>query len=384
MPQLRPLQELMLNETRTAMSKHKRVILMAATASGKTIIAAQIIKNALAKGKTVVFIADRIVLINQTSNVLLKYNIPHGIIQAQNERFDISQPAQVCSIQTLKLRGCPQSDVIIIDEIHCLYSEHIKIMNENPNAYILGLTATPFTKGLGKYFDMHIEPVPIKKLIAEKYLVPFDIYGPSITDLSALKIVAGEFTEKSLSAAYDKVDIVGDVVKTWQRITPGKKTIVFGVNVAHVKHLVEQFKLVGVSAVEINYRQTEEERNEALYSFMEGDTTVLCSVEIAVKGFDDPATEVVVMAVATRSITKWIQCTGRALRTYPGKEKAYILDLGGNTERLGFPDEHIFTELDTGKKPKKSEVKPKERTPKACPSCDFIKPIGVRTCPACG
>ena len=384
MPQLRPLQEFMLNETRSALSHNKRVILMAGTGSGKTIIAAKIMKSILEREKSVVFIVDRIVLANQTSNVLMSYSIPHGVIQAQNERFDIKQPAQVCSIQTLKLRGCPKVDFYILDECHCLYDEHIKIMNENPNAHILGLTATPYTKGLGKYFDRHIEPVPVKQLIAAKYLVPFDIYGPSITDLSALKVKAGEFTEKSLSAAYDKVDIVGDVVKTWQRLTPNKKTIVFGVNVAHIKHLVEEFHAVGVSAVEINYRQTEDERNEALYSFVEGDTLVLCSVEVATKGFDVPSAEVAVLAVATKSMIKWTQTTGRVLRTYPGKEKAYILDLGGNAERLGFPDDYVFTELDDGKKKKKSEVKPKERTPKTCPSCDFIKPIGVRTCPACG
>jgi superfamily II DNA or RNA helicase len=357
---------------------------MAGTGFGKTIVAAQIIKNVLNNGKSVVFIVDRIVLANQTSNVLVNYEIPHGVIQSQNERFDIDKRAQVCSIQTLKLRGCPQADMIIIDEAHVLHKEHIAIMKRNPDAYILGLTATPYAKGLGKHFDFHIEPVPVKKLIEEKYLVPFDIYGPSIADLSRLKVVAGDYTEKTLSEAYDKVDIVGDVVKTWQRLTPGKKTIVFGVNVAHIKHLVTQFQAEGISAVEINYRQTEEERTSALVSFTEGNTMVLCSVEVATKGFDCPAVEVAVLAVATKSMIKWTQTTGRALRIYPGKEKAVILDLGGNAERLGFPDDFEFEELDRGKKKKNGEAKKVEILPKKCPSCDFIKPMGVRECPACG
>ena len=384
MPRLRPLQEFALDETRKALRKSRKVILMAGTGFGKTVIAAKIIKNILDNGKSVVFIVDRIVLANQTSNMLVDYSIPHGVIQSQNERFDIDKRAQVCSIQTLKLRGCPQADVIIIDEAHVLHKEHIAIMERNPNAYILGLTATPYTKGLGKHFDFHIEPVPVKILIKEKYLVPFDIYGPSIADLSKLKVVAGDYSEKSLSEAYDKVDIVGDVVKTWQKITPNRKTIVFGVNVAHIKHLVTQFQEAGVSAVEINYRQTEDERNEALRSFTHGDVMVLCSVEVATKGFDCPAVEVAVLAVATKSMVKWTQTTGRALRLFEGKEKAYILDLGGNAERLGFPDDYEFTELDTGKKRKSSESKSEIALPKKCPSCDFIKPVGVRTCPACG
>jgi len=216
--ELKPMQKLMLNETREAFRTSKRIILQAATGSGKTIIATQITKNALERGKNVVFIADRIVLCDQTSEVFQKYGITHGVIQAQNERFDINQPVQVCTIQTIAKRGVNKADLIIIDEAHVLYQSHIKIINENPNAYVLGLTATPYTKGLGKYFDRHIEPVTMKMLIANGYLVPFEVYGPSIADLSKLKVRAGEFTEESVGEVFDKVDIIGDVVKTWQRI----------------------------------------------------------------------------------------------------------------------------------------------------------------------
>jgi DNA repair protein RadD len=382
--ELMPLQQHMLDETRNAFRTSKRIILKAGCGAGKTVIAAQITKNALEKGKTVIFIADRIVLCNQTSDVFKKYGIPHGVIQAHNPRFDIEKPVQVCSIQTLKLRGCPKSDIIIIDECHVLHDAHKEIMAENPDSYVLGLTATPYAKELGKYFDGYIEPVPVKQLIAENYLVPFDIFGPTIADLSKLKIKAGEFTEESLSETFDKVDIIGDVVGTWKKITPGRKTIVFGVNVAHIKHLAEEFQKAGISACQINAYQTEEERQEALESFTLRNTTVLCSVEVATKGFDCPSVEVAVLAVATKSMIKWTQTTGRAFRTFPGKERAVILDLGGNCERLGFPDDYEFFGLDDGKKKKKSEAVKKERLPKACPSCDFIKPVGVRTCPACG
>jgi len=380
---LKPLQNYMLDQTREAFRRSRRVILQAATGSGKTIIAAQIVKNALERGKKVIFIADRIVLCNQTSNVFLKYGIPHGVIQAGNRRFDISQPVQICSIQTLNKRGCPDADLIIIDEAHVLYQGHIEIMNGNPDAFVLGLTASPYTKGLGKYFDFHIEPVPIKKLTEENYLVPYEIYGPSIADLSKLKVVAGEFTEESLSEVYDKKDIVGDVVKTWQRLANGKKTIVFGVNVAHIKHIVEQFHLVGISACQVNAYETDE-RDEVLDSFINGDVKILCSVEVATKGFDCPKVECAVLAVATKSMIKWTQTVGRALRTYGKKEKAIILDLGGNAERLGFPDDFKFTRLDDGKKPKNSEIEAKTKLPQTCPSCDYVKPIGVRKCPACG
>jgi superfamily II DNA or RNA helicase len=382
--ELLPLQEYMLDETRKAFRRSKKIVLQAGCGAGKTIIACQIAKNALAKGKTVLFIADRIVLCNQTSDVFMRYGVTHGVIQAQNARFDINQPCQICSIQTLKMRGCPKSDVIIIDECHVLHDAHKEIMSENPESYILGLSASPYTKGLGKYFDFHIQPVPVKKLIEKGYLVPFDIYGPTIADLTKLKVRAGEYTEESLSETFDKVDIIGDVVRLWKKLTPGRKTIVFGVNVAHIKHLSDQFNGAGISACQINAYQTETEREEALNGFIKGNTTVLCSVEVATKGFDCPEVDVAVLAVATKSMIKWTQTTGRAFRTYPGKKRATILDMGGNAERLGFPDDYEFFGLDDGNKKKAAERIRKEKIPKACPSCAFIKPVGVRTCPACG
>ncbi|MCE5211888.1 MAG: DEAD/DEAH box helicase [Deltaproteobacteria bacterium] len=382
--ELKPLQEFCLNEIRQAFTRSKKIIFQAATGMGKTVIAAKIMESALNLGKKVVFIVDRIVLAHQTSDVLLRYGIKHGVIQAQNERFNIHRNLQICSIQTIKRRGCPKADLIIIDEAHVLFEAHKKIIQENPEAYVLGLTATPYSKGLGKYFDFHIQPVTVKQLIDNKYLVPFEIYGPSIADLTKLKIRVGEFTEESVADVFDKADIVGDVVKTWQSLTPGKKTIVFGANIAHIKHLVKSFQEIGVSAVQINAYQSDEEREAALKSFTEGDTKILCSVEVATKGFDCPAVECCVLAVATRSMIKWTQTTGRALRTCQGKDKATILDFGGNAERLGFPDDYEFLGLDDGNIRQSKKQEAKEKLPKACPSCDFIKPVGVHICPACG
>jgi superfamily II DNA or RNA helicase len=385
--ELKPLQKVILQELRNEMVKGtKRIVLQAATGLGKTVIAAQIIKNALEKGKSVLFIVDRIVLANQTSDVLRRYGIPHGVLQGKNERFDISQPCQVCSIQTVKMRGVNSADLIIIDEAHVLHKAHIDLMQENPEAYVIGLTATPYAKGMGKHFEKHIEPFPVKELISQGYLVPFDIYGPAIVDLSRLKVKAGEYTEESNYQVFGDADIVGDVIGEWEKIAKGLKTIVFGVNVAHIKYLSDRFNAAGYKSCQINAYQTEEERIESLDGFLYGDTMVLCSVEVATKGFDCPSVECCVLAVATRSMIKWTQTTGRALRTFPGKEKAIMLDFGGNAERLGFPDDFQFFGLDDGKKKKSSpsDKEKQEPMPKACPVCSFIKPIGVRKCPACG
>ena len=61
---------------------------------------------------------------------------------------------------------------------------------------------------MGKYFDMYLEPATVRQLTDDGFLVPFEIFGPSVADLSKLKVRAGEFTEESLTETFDKGDIV--------------------------------------------------------------------------------------------------------------------------------------------------------------------------------
>jgi len=384
---LKPLQEEAFEACRDVFrSGIKRFILKATCGFGKTILSAKFIKNAVDKGIRCLFVVDRIVLADQTSLVFGRYGISHGIIQADNPFYFPNRMVQIGSVQTLSRRDIDQYGLILIDEAHCLYDGHKKLLGKNKDAFVVGLSATPYTKSLGKYFETFIEPVPVKEMVKQKELVPFEIYGPSVTDLSKLKIQAGEYTEESLSEAYDQVDIIGNVYKEWKRLTPGRKTIIFGVNVAHIKHISDQFNRHSVKACQINAYQPDSERKEALDGFLNGDTQVLCSVEVATKGFDCAAVDCVVLAVATRSHIKWEQTCGRSYRTFPGKDLSIILDLGGNAERLGYPDDYEFLELDDGKKhdsKNKKQEKP-ERLPKKCSSCDYLKPAGAHKCPACG
>ena len=383
---LRPLQKIALEECRNVFrSGVKRFILKATCGFGKTVLSAYFIKQALKKNLSCLFVVDRIVLAEQTDDVFGKYGIQAGIQQADNPKFFPDRPVQIGSIQTINRRDIDKYSLIIIDEAHCHYDGHTKLLNKNKEAFVIGLTATPYGKSLGKYYETFIEPVSVKDMIKHKELVPFDIYGPEIADLSKLKIRAGEYTEESLSEAYDRVDIIGDVVKMWKKFAANKKTIVFGVNVSHIKHMAREFNKCGISACQINAYQSPTERKEALDGFLIGSTKVLCSVEVATKGFDCAEVECVILAVATKSHIKWEQTCGRSYRIFPGKEKAIILDLGGNCSRLGFPDSYDFFELDDGKKTKGKNKKKEivEKLPKVCPSCLFLKPAGMRKCPAC-
>jgi len=386
--ELRPVQEVIINDCRSTISRFKRMILMSATGVGKTIIAVWMIKQAIHKSLKILFICDRITLVNQTSLVFKDYGILHGVIMADHPDYAPDLQVQVASIQTLARRKIHEFDFIIIDEVHTWYKAHEKVLKMNPDAFVLGLSATPFSKGLGKHFDTHIEPVPVRQLINDGYLCDFEIYGPATIDLSNVKTVAGEYKNDDLAEAADKPHLVADVVQTWLKLAKDRKTIVFCVNVAHGKHLAKEFRKNGIKADQINGympKEGEDGRDRVLEDYISGDTRVICSVEILIKGFDVTSVDCIVWATATKSHMKWIQGTGRGLRKHPGKTICRVLDHGSNAERLGFPDEYEFLHLDDGKHPdsknKKKEIP--EKLPKKCPSCDFLKPAGVRKCPAC-
>ena len=382
---LYPIQTRIVEACREEMKRHKKIILQAATGLGKTVISTWIIKQVAKRDLKVLFVCDRISLINQTSKVFSDYGLLHGIFQADNPLYAPDLQIQIGSIQTLARRKQRDYDFIILDEIHSFFKAHERILEHNQDAFVLGLSATPFSKGLGKYFDTLIEPVPMRELINQGYLSDFEIFGPDTIDLEGVRTVRGDYRDDDLSKAADKPKLVADVVTTWIKLSNNKKTIVFAVDVAHGRHLENEFRKRKINAKEINGYMQKDGANQIIQDFRNNKIKVLISVEMVVKGFDVPDVECIVFATATKSHIKWIQACGRGLRSFPGKKICRILDHGSNAERLGFPDEYEFLKLDDGKHQiQKNQERDKfQKLPKKCPSCDFLKPATVRKCPAC-
>lgn len=389
---LRPYQEFAIDELRTSLRNgNKRVMLYSSTGSGKTEIAMSMIKSSIAKGKKVLFIINRIELIHQTSRRFFRSAIPHGIIQGDNTRMTSSN-VLVCSIQTLAKRGYPEADFIVIDEGHfCAGSKaYLALIEHYKETPIISLSATPFSKGLGKeyawgkLFEDLIIATTIKNLIDDGYLVDVDIYAPSKPDLTGVRTTAGDYNEKDLGEACDKPVLIGSIVDHWMKIAKGKPTVCFAVNIAHSKHIVAQFKAAGVSAEHIDCYSTEDERKDIMARVLNGSTKVISNVGILSTGWDFPACECMILARPTKSLILWIQMAGRILRPFAGKEKALLLDHSGTTERLGFPTDDLPLELDDGK-PKKasgSDKKKEAPLPKPCLQCSYVKT--VHKCPICG
>jgi superfamily II DNA or RNA helicase len=383
---LRQYQVDSINDLRKAILKgHKRIVLQLATGGGKTTIASEMIRKANEKGKKCLFLADRIELVEQTSKRLDYEGIDHGIIMGNHERYKPHSINQVCSPQTLARRATPDADLVIIDECHVAYGIHKKMMQAMPNTVFIGLSATPFTKGLGKLYSNLVVGATTTKLTDEGYLVPVKVFAPSKPDLTKLRTVAGDYDEKELFARVNKPKLVADIVDTWIKRGENRPTIGFAVNVLHSQALCEQFKDRGIRAAHIDSYMPTKLREQLVNDFKDGYIKVLFNVGILDKGFDYPEASCLIMARPTKSLMLYIQQAGRVLRPHPTKEDAIILDHAGNTQAHGFVTDDLPQELDDGTKRKvEPSQKKQEEKGTLCTSCAYVKKKYEYKCPCCG
>ena len=367
---------------------HKNQVIMAPTGAGKTYLGMRICNEAMQRGKRAVFLCDRTTLIDQTSDVAEKYGLKdHGIIQAQHWRRDPEALLQIASVQTVAKRGFwPKLDVLVVDECHTLYKAWTQYALETKSA-IIGLSATPFSTGMGKIFTNLINATTMHELTVSGVLVPMRIFSCTKPDMKGAETAGGEWTDRA--AEERGMKIVGDVVTEWRRFADNRKTIVFGATIAHCKELAKQFIDNGVMAAVFTSETTKNERKMLLDEYRKPDSMlkVLISVEALAKGFDVPDVGCVCDARPLRkSLSTAIQMWGRGLRSASNKEDCYLLDFSGNIIRFAEDYSEIYFNgldaLDDGEKLDKKIRKDEDYELKGCPKCGY-KPFTKR-CMGCG
>lgn len=217
-PELRDYQDASVKGLRAGVVYGKRKqVLVAPTGAGKTEIACHMLDEASKKLSRALFIVDRVVLVDQTSERLDKYGIQHGVIQAGHWRFRPYERIQVCSAQTLERRGIPDDvQVVFVDEAHGMRRKVTEFL-ESTKAVVIGLTATPFTKGMGKVYEGMVNVTTTNELIARQYLAPLKIYAAKAIRTEGMKVVAGEWSEKEIEER--GLEIIGDIVAEWQDLS---------------------------------------------------------------------------------------------------------------------------------------------------------------------
>ena len=387
-----------------------RQVLCAPTGSGKTEIAMNIVEEASKKGSRVYFICDRQTLVNQTSQRFLENGISHGVLMGASSKY-LWNDLLICSSQTLESRGfgwrrtsnswdsepriAQNPDLVIIDECHEIRKKIVDYVKEK-GIRAIGLSATPFSPVLRKYYETLVNVTTTQDLITDGFLSPLKIVAAkNEVDVEGLKLnTNGEWVRRDVS---DRVmQITGHIVPEWEKQTQKyfngpQPTIVFCPSVADSEDVAQKFQEAGYDFRVVHYKQSAEEKQRRVDAFKEGRHLGLISCVALTKGFDAPETQCLVDAYPLRkSLAMHIQKIGRVMRIARDKDFGLVIDHAGNW--LGFYDAtHAFFESGQKELPKETDKqavrKKKEETAHlTCKSCGYIFPPGedAEICPACG
>lgn len=386
MRELRPDQDQVIDAIRDSMREgHRHIMVQAPTGFGKTVVLSKIISNALDRKRKALTVVPAIELVDQTVDSLKAQGVLDvGVMQATHEKTDWRQPIQVASVQTLMRRQMPEADFAIVDEAHRWFNFYGKwFMSEGwRDKLIIGLSATPWTKGLGAYYSDLIVASTTEECIERGLLSPFRAFGPAGPDLTGVRTTAGDYNEGDLAERVNTAPLVADIVKTWLEKGDNQPTLCFAVDRAHAKRLQQQFESSGVTSAYVDHYTKREERIEIKRKFHNGEVKVVCNVGVLTTGVDWDV-RCIIFARPTKSKMLFVQMAGRGLRNALGKSHCIFLDHSDNHARLGFVTDIHQDHLDDGRTKEKTKEKPM-LLPKPCPQCNFMKPPKTAKCPSCG
>ena len=373
----------------------RKVLLVAPTGAGKTVIGCTIIKSYVDRHQSVLMLAHRREIIAQTSAKLFAGDVSHGIIQAGYPSHPL-RPVQLASVQTLDARALrssmplPSAKLIVVDEAHHTPARtYRKIIEAYPEATVLGLTATPCRgdgRGLGGDFDTIIECPQVDELIGLEHLVQPIYYAPSIPDLKGVHSRAGDYVESELAQRMDRPQLIGDIVGHWLRYGERRKTVAFAVNVEHSIHLRDEFVRQGVKAEHIDGGTPKVERDAVLKRLETGELDLVSNCMVLTEGWDMPEVGCCILARPTKQLGLYRQMVGRVLRTAAGKANAIVLDHSGAVHRLGLVEDRVEWTLAEDRKAELPAQQKRERRGEEiciCTECGAVR-FGGLACSSCG
>lgn len=372
--------------------RHKSVLIQLPTGGGKSVCAAWMIKQALAKGSDAWFICHRVELIRGISNTFNKYGMKHGYVSA-GLPMDTRNNLMICGIDTLKnrLAVLRAPKLAIFDEAHhCGAAGWAMVLQWllKAGSYVIGLSATPERLdgiGLDEHFSFMVEGPQPAWLMENGYLSPYRMFCPNRPEIN------GKFTEKKAAAAMKKMPkLVGDMISQYRSVANGMKFVGFATNVASSIEYARQFSEAGIRCAHLDGGTKKDERERIIKAYANGDLDGVFNSQLFLEGFDlaaiaqtDVTIDCLIDAQPTESYSLQKQKWGRVLRPGAGKV-AIINDHAGNDYRHGYPDDEEHWSLQGDRDGKAAAGDSSKPPPVHCAVCfnSIKRPLPI-LCPHC-
>lgn len=327
---LRPYQR-DLDDRRRA-SNARAILVQLPTGGGKS----RLIQAAAKDHASVLVLAHAEWLISQLSALVDGQVVTAGVQHDGNPRI-------VGMVQTIARRDIPEPEAIIVDEAHhCPSATYRDILERYPNARIYGFTATPQRLdglGLGDIFDELICGPSYRELIDQGYLKPFELLSiPSGVDMTGAATVGGDFSATDVKHAIRRSTIFGDVVEHYlQHCRPLGGHASFWPSIEMAEEAAERFRARGVSCLPLHSKMPRQLVHAIIGNLRAGNVESLATVGLIGEGLDVPGLASVSLCRPTKSLTIFLQQSGRCNRG--GEGVARVMDHVANWQRHGLPDD---------------------------------------------
>ncbi|EIP99358.1 DNA/RNA helicase, superfamily II [Opitutaceae bacterium TAV1] len=328
--QLRPYQSEFVSAALASLVEFDRVLGVAATGAGKTVMAGELARLSLALGP-VLFLADAKQLVWQAAKSLTNWTGERAAVEMADSHAQLGDRIVVATTQSIarRLKGWPANyfALIIVDEAHrnTLGAQAQSVLSHFTAAQVIGITATPFRSDkqqLGSYYQTIADcDAGLIRLINEGWLSRITIKSvpaPAI-DFTKIRTVKGDFADTDLGAALDPhIDTLARIVAEHAR---ERRTVAFLPLRETSRNFVAACKSIGLRAVHVDG-----DDRAGLDAFARRDYDIISNASLLTTGWDQPDVDCVSIFRPTKSFVLYSQMVGRGTRIHPGKSDLLLLD----------------------------------------------------------
>ena len=348
---LRDYQRDALDALRTNWESLSRLAIVLPTGLGKTVIFAELCRDAVRNGDRPLILVHREELAQQAADKLrtLDPTLRIGIVKA--ERNELDADILVCSVPTISrekrmvdlIRSLPSPDrrLIVVDECHHAAAPTWVSTLRNLGAFSGAVRVAGFTATMSREDSRHLGDVWEKVVYTRDILYGIrngfltDVRGKRVTvedlDLSTVAKSRGDYQEGRLGEALLRSDAGSIIAEAYRDHAGDRPGVLFAPTVETTKVFAEDLNDAGIPTEVITGETPYEERQLIFKRHRIGETQVLSNCMVLTEGWDAPHTSCAVIARPTQASGLYVQMVGRVLRPFPGKADALVLDVVGVT-----------------------------------------------------